>query len=145
MVKNCMKCGADLDNNICPDCGYDNSSLYDNDVLRILIIFWSISTAISTILIFPTVDYDRCLAATAAIYCSIMLAGTVLQYITKFIYFTNIANFIAMIAIFVPIGFTEPTGGGWGGLFIFGYIIVPTIIVSLIGNIISLIRKEKAQ
>lgn len=145
MDEKCRKCGTELNNNICPNCGYDNSYLYNKAILITLIIIWSFCTVVASIAIFPTADYDRCIAVAAALYCGIMLAGTVLQYITKFIYFTNIANFVAMIVVCVPLHFTEPTGGGWGGLFIVAYIIAPTIIISLIGNVISLDRKTKAQ
>ncbi len=144
MSDKCRICGTELDNSICPNCGYDNSYLYNKNVLRILIISWAIFTLISAITIFLTSDYEKSMAITAALFCGIMLVGTILQYITKYIYFTNIAGYIGTIIIPIPLLYTKPTGGGWGGLACFAYIVMPSIIISLIINTISLNRKAKA-
>ncbi len=144
MVDKCRVCGTELDSDICPNCGIDNSYLYSKNNLRILIVIWSVFSVVSTIAILLTSDYIKSIAITAALCSSIMLVGTILQYITKYIYFTNIAGFIATIIIPVPLLNTETTGGGWGGLFCFVYIIIPSIIISVIINAISFNRKAKA-
>lgn len=144
MADKCRVCGTKLDSDICPNCGVDNSYLYNKSDLRILIVIWAFFSAISAIAIFLTSDYEKSMVITAALCCCIMMVGTILQYITKFIYFTNIAGFIATIIIPVPLFNTEPTGGGWGGLFCFAYIIIPSIIISVIINAISFNRKAKA-
>lgn len=145
MADKCRICGTQLDSNICPYCGLNNSRLSDKDAERVFITLWGVLTAttITVTLLCLNYKYGLCIIMPLAGYCTIMLIGTLLQHIFKLIFATNIACFIAVLGAPLPAAFIKPRYEGWGEVAYILFFMVPIITISIITNICSIKRKMK--